>query len=51
MGLIKSFQIIVRELLKVKKGGNSFVWDMKYPELKELKYGTLGADFRCKSSP
>ena len=45
--LIKEFSNNSKEnLLKVKKGGNSFVWDMKYPGAKRIENMVLwAADF------
>ena len=45
--LIKEFSNKSKEnLLKVKKGGNSFVWDMKYPGAKRIENMVLwAADF------
>ena len=45
--LIKEFSNKSKEnSIKVKKGGNSFVWDMKYPGAKRLENMVLwGADF------
>ena len=46
-GLIKEFSNKSKEnSMKVKQGGNSFVWDMKYPGAKRLDKMVLwGADF------